>query len=66
MVILALQIAAAVLALLAHAAVATHYVLKSRDHATRAGLASSLAGRSAKSAEEAAGIARWEKWPDAG
>jgi hypothetical protein len=65
-IVLALQIVAAAVTLLAHAAVATHYVLKSRDHATRAGLASGLAIRSAKSAEEAAGIARWEKWPDAG
>lgn len=59
MIVLAIQVIAAILTFIAHAAMATHYIRRSRDHATRAGLAVGLAERSAKRAEGAAGLVGW-------
>jgi predicted transcriptional regulator len=39
---------------------------KAKDAAVRAGLAFARCKKAAEDAEAAAGIANWEKWPDAG
>lgn len=56
MIVLALQIAVAVVTLAGHAALATHYVRKARDSALRAGVAVVMARQSADRAEGAAGL----------
>lgn len=65
MIVLALQITVLWLqvVLLAFGA---RQVIKARGAAVRAGLAVVMARQAQKASEEAAGIADWERWPDAG